>query len=647
MSTVEINPVGQPVIDLDDASLETALSEANLPTLLLVLRQITGDDAWLGDPYRPTRSVALNDNDGGGFTPEIQDHIRRSAFEVLREVRDGVRTVPEPPADSAVPEWLSVSLGEKVPQEYASTMAEEAGLHPRTNVAWTNGRPAAADTFSVLVIGAGPSGIATGATLARLGIPFTVVERGQRVGGVWAANDYPGAGVDTPTHLYSFSFAPRRGWTRFYAKQAEILQYFEDTAREHAVLENIQFETEVTESIWSENEGLWYVTLAAGGTTRTVTARAVVSCVGMLANKSIPHFTGMDEFTGPMFHSSEWDHTVDITGKKVAVIGTGATSMQIVPAIVDKAAEVQVFQRSPQWIVPNANYLRDVPANVRLLMEHVPFYAGFYRLRLIWQFQDKLLSTLYKDPNWEHPERSVNAKNDKHRVFLTDYVTSQLASRPELVSKVLPTYPPYGKRILMDNQWMTTIQRGDVTLIDDGVTGFDEGHVLTADGSAYDTDVVVLATGFKATKFLWPINVVGRDGVVLREVWGDDDATAYLGIAVPKFPNLFIVGGPNTALAHGGSFLYTAECAMAYTVQMIIGMIERGTHAVEVRQDVTDAYIQRVDAEHDRLIWTHEGMNNWYRNKAGRVVAPTPWRGVDYWAMTREPDISDYVITDS
>ncbi|MEE2033029.1 flavin-containing monooxygenase [Rhodococcus chondri] len=632
-------------LSADDAQLQTALTQANLPTLLLVLAHVTRDPKWLEEPYRPTRTLALHDNDTGGLPDNVQQEIRAAAFDTLRALRDGNLELPAPPQDDDVIKMLSISLGESIPPEYATTMAEEAGFRPRGGTAWSSGtRPASADKLNAVIIGAGPSGIAAAATLAKLGIRYTIVEKSDAVGGVWRDNDYPGAGVDTPTHMYSFSFAPRRGWTRYYAKQPEILDYIQQTARDFGVVQNIRFRTEVTKMAWDEEAQLWHVSILEGdGSHEVLDAPIVISCVGQLSRPSTPSLPGMGLFEGPMFHSARWDHEVDLTGKRVAVIGAGATAMQIVPAIADTAEKVLVFQRSPQWIAPNPNYLRDVPDGTRLLMEQVPYYADFYRLRLNWQFQDKLLASLYRDPEWPHPERSVSAANDKHRIFFTKYLDEQLGDRTDLREKVLPDYPPYGKRILMDNNWFKTIKRDDVELITDAIAGFDEHHVLTADGAAHEADIVVLATGFQTSRMLWPMDICGRSGVSLHEQWGDDDASAYVGVSVPNFPNLFIVGGPHTALGHGGSAIYSTECSVSYISQLLIQMVERGLNCVEVKPDVAEEFNKRIDAEHERLIWTHPGMTNWYSNAAGRVVAAMPWRNVDYWTLTRTPDLEDYI----
>jgi 4-hydroxyacetophenone monooxygenase len=317
--------------------------------------------------------------------------------------------------------------------------------------------------------------------------------------------------------------------------------------------------------------------------------------------------------------------------------------MQVVPAVAPDAALTVVFQRSPQWVAPNANYLRPIDDPLATVMAHVPGYRSWYRARLMWQYQDKLHPSLQKDPDWPHPDRSLNAANDKHRRFFTEHLDAQLAGGAEhLRAALLPTYPPYGKRILIDNDWFTTLRRPDVELDTAGIAAVDATGVMTAGGRHHDLDVLVLATGFDTRRMLYPLDVRGRSGVPLREQWGDDDARAHLGVTVPDFPNFFVLYGPHTNTGHGGSAIFIGECQVNYVVELLAAMREQNLASVEVRQEVSDAYNDRLDAAHERMVWTHPGMSTYYRNAAGRVVTTMPWRLVDYWAMTRRPDLAEY-----
>jgi 4-hydroxyacetophenone monooxygenase len=639
--------VTQPVhTTATDEELEAALEHANIPTLLMVVAHLTGDHSWLEKPYRPTRTIALDDNDTGGLPPERQAEVRAAALDMLRRWREGTIPIPDPPSDRKLVEMLTVANGETVPREYGAMMAEEAQFHPR-DVTWSKAPvQGAVDDMHVVVIGAGISGICTAIKLSQLGIPYTVLEKNDRIGGTWLENDYPGAGVDTPSHLYSYSFDPSPSWSRYYAKQPEILTYLQGVVQRHGIESDIRFGVEVIRATYDAVSTQWALEVREpDGSTNIRTATALISSVGQLNRPQFPEIDGLDTFEGPVFHSAQWRHDVDLTGKRVAVIGTGASAMQVVPAIAGVPEQLLVFQRSPQWAAPNGNYLRNVEGGTQLLMEQVPYYATWYRIRLLWMFNDKLYPSLQIDPNWPHLDRSVNATNDKHRVFFTEHIRESLADRMDLWDKVLPTYPPYGKRILMDNGWYDAITRDDVELITEKVVGVTTDAIITSDGKRHEADVIVLATGFQSKRMLWPMDIHGIDGQSIRELWGDDDARAYLGMTVPGFPNLFITYGPNTNLGHGGSVIFHAECQVNYISRLLVEMVERGIRSVECRKDVFDEYNARVDAAHNRMIWSHRGMDTWYRNARGRVVTNTPWRLLDYWRMTRRPSLDDFEVT--
>jgi 4-hydroxyacetophenone monooxygenase len=274
----------------------------------------------------------------------------------------------------------------------------------------------------------------------------------------------------------------------------------------------------------------------------------------------------------------------------------------------------------------------------------VPLYQAWYRQRLAWTFNDRIHPTLQVDPDWPHPERALNAVNDSHRRQFTDYIKAELGERQDLLDKVLPDYPPFGKRMLLDNGWYRTVARDNVTLVTERLVKVEGDRLTCSDGSTHQADVLILATGFKATAVLSSMRVIGRDGRALSEVWNGDDARAYLGTTVPGFPNMFTLLGPNVGLGHGGSIISNIENQMDYVMSALEQMFARGAAQIEVRQDVHDRYNAAVDAAHARMVWTHPGMDNWYRNSRGRVVAITPWRNDDFWRMTRRADLADFTL---
>jgi 4-hydroxyacetophenone monooxygenase len=274
----------------------------------------------------------------------------------------------------------------------------------------------------------------------------------------------------------------------------------------------------------------------------------------------------------------------------------------------------------------------------------VPFYRRWYRTRLSWNTGDRVHASLQVDDEWEHPERSVNAANDAHRRFFTRYLEQELAERDDLLESALPDYPPFGKRMLLDNGWYAAIRRDDVDLVTAPVAAVTPTGVRATDGTEVAADVVVLCTGFETHKQLWPLSVRGRDGRTIADAWGPDDADAHLGITVSGFPNLFLTCGPGTVLGHGGSYITIAECQVRYIVEALAAMVTEDLGAIEVLPEVHADYAARHDAAHAAMIWTHPGMRNWYRNPAGRVVCALPWRIVDYWTMTRHVDWAEYAV---
>ncbi|MEJ3657619.1 NAD(P)/FAD-dependent oxidoreductase [Actinomycetes bacterium KLBMP 9759] len=624
-----------PGTPIDRDALDEALRHANFPALVPVLYQLTGERRWLEEPFRPTRSRGMENNDNGGFSEEVRDELRTAALHAVLAWSAGrPPAVPDPVGDPLTV-LMTLAAGEPVPAEYTEMAAQDMGFAPPRSARRVDG-----GAFRVVVIGAGVSGILAAIRLREAGVAHVVLEKNVEVGGTWLENGYPGAGVDTPSHLYSFSFAPRR-WSTHYGKRDEVLRYLHDVADAYDVRRSIRFGTEAARADYDAARQRWTVTTTAG---ERIEANAVISAVGQLNRPKVPRLPGIDTFQGSLFHSARWPADLDVAGKRVAVIGTGASAMQIVPAIAGRAGHTTIFQRSPQWAAPNEVYFSPIVEAQQLLLERVPFYRRWYRTRLAWIMNDRVHPALQIDPEWAHPERSVSAQNDGHRRVFTRYYEAELAGRDDLLAKALPDYPPFGKRMLLDNGWFAALRRDDVDLVTEAVAEITPTGVRGAGGTEVEADVVVLCTGFEASKLLHPMEVRGRSGRSLRETWGDDDADAHLGITVADFPNLFLTLGPGTVLGHGGSFITVAECQVGYIVDALTTMVERGFGAVECRPEVYADYARRVDAAHARMIWSHPGMRNWYRNAAGRVVCALPWRIVDYWAMTRAVDWSDYLV---
>lgn len=632
----------EPDPDLELERLRWAVAAANIPTLVMVLYQLTGDQRWLEPPYRPTKTKGLADHDSGGIDEPGQKEIREAAVAAIAGWHRGApAAVPHPDLDLLL-DLLSTCVGEPVPGDYAEMMMVEMGFEParqRRHFAPAELPPA----FRVAIVGAGISGLLARLLLREAGIPSVVFEKSDSIGGTWHDNRYPGAGVDTPSYLYAYSFFPRN-WSRYFARQGEIYDYIREMASQFGLMEGIQFRTEVLGARYDADRQRWTLRVRnADGSVEDVVANALITATGLLNIPQIPALTGMSEFSGPMFHSARWPKQVDLRGKRVAVVGSGASSMQIVPAIADSVSELAIFQRSPQWIAPVEQVFQAVVSEVHWLMANVPYYREWVRFRHAWTYNDKSHDALQIDPTWSYPERAVSKKNDQQREYFTKFILAELKDRPDLHEKCIPTYPPFEKRMLLDHGWYKTLTRPNVELITEAVSGFTSDAVVTASGREWPADIVVMCTGFHPQAPLYPMEIRGRSGVSIREAWGMDDPRAYLGTTAPDFPNLFTIRGPNTTPG-GGSSVFIIECQVNYAVDLIESMLAQDVGAVEVRRDVHDAYNRRLDDAHSHMIWTHPGATTYYRNAKGRVVVNMPWRVVDYWKLTRRPDLNDFIL---
>ena len=620
---------------LSREDLSRAVQDADLRVLLIVLFQVSGDRKWLEEPFRPRRDVNLIADEQAGFAEDIQAQIRSAAVDILTSARD---VAVEAPDDDLMVDMMSTCLSEAVPPEYAPMMREQLGFQTPSN----SGISVAPDSRPVVIVGAGASGIALGYRLNGLGIPYVIVERNDEVGGTWFENSYPGCAVDTPNHAYSYSFGQRYPWSRNFSRRDEIQDYLENSSRDLGVRENIRFGTRVISSAWDNGGQFWRVGLATSSGEQHLEACAVVSAIGQLSQVSMPELKGAGDYKGLKFHTARWPEGLDLAGKHVAIIGTGASAMQIVPEVVSEVASLAIYQRSAQWVRPIPRYQETIPQGIQWLLKHVPLYASWYRFTMLWRYGDGLLPSLRIDPDWPHPDRSLNKANDRHRQDMTRHIEQELEGRPDLIEKCLPTYPPYGKRILLDNNWYKSLRQDNVELVTDGIDHLDPTGVTTADGQHRPADVIIYSTGFNLSLMAARLNITGRDGIRLEDAWADDNPTAYIGITVPQFPNLFVMQGPNTGLGHGGSAIFQAECQANYIAACLEKIYAEDLASLEVKPQPLADYLEKVDAEHNQMIWSHPGMSTYYRNKAGRVFSVMPWRLVDYWGMTRSPILEDY-----
>ena len=631
-----------PITETDD-EIRGFLAEAELPPLLPALAYVTGDLSLLRDELKP--EPLLIGMPQGGLTEDQQAQVRELALDALTRFRDdGCRPAPLP-NDEQLLRIMEFAVGGAQMAPYLPLLEEELAFRgeDRRAPSWNKHEIAPDVAFDVVVIGAGMSGLLAAHRLQQAGVPFVIVEKDADVGGTWLENTYPGCRVDNPNHNYSYSFAQRHDWPLHFSTQDVLLEYFRNCADEFALREHIRFGTEVVSATWSDDDLTWTVrTRDADGNETDLTANAVISAVGQLNRPLYPDIAGRESFAGEAFHSARWDAGIELRGRRVAVIGTGASAVQFVPEIAPVVGELLVFQRTPPWLGETPDYHEEVAPGLQWLYAHVPSYSEWNRFWIFWKMGDGVLQGVRVDPEWEPKNESVSIVNEFMRQMLTEYFKTQFASRPDLLDAVVPHYPPGAKRLLRDNGvWAGALTRPNVALVAQAIREITPTGIVTADGEEHAVDVIIYGTGFQASKFLTPMTVRGRGGVDLHEQW-QGDARAYLGITIPGFPNLFCLYGPNTNIVINGSIIYFSECGVRYVLGCIGSLLDRGRAALEVRTDVFQRFNEAVDAENALMAWGSSDVSSWYKNEHGHVAQNWPFTLLEYWQRTLTPDPAEY-----
>jgi len=636
---------GRPFED-DDPAIAAALEDASVPALLCSLVHMTGDPAWIRGPRRP-RTASFSRLQGG-MPDDEQAEVRAEAVRVIADYRDA-GCEPQPLPNDLLVEMmgflatgpLSSRLSELFLFDLAFDGADGAAI------TWGDELDDAVKADShVVVIGAGMAGIQAGIRLAQAGLPFTIVEKNGGPGGTWWENRYPGARVDVASHQYCFSFEPADHWSEYYCQHPELRDYFTWVLDKYELRKHSRFDTEVTGAEWDEGAARWRVAVrSADGTDEVLDARFVISAVGSLNIPRLPDIKGRETFAGTSFHSTRWPEGFDHRGLRFALLGAGASGFQIAPTIAGEVEHLSIFQRTAQWVLPNPMYHAPVPPGETWAMQHLPFYGRWLRFMMTEPGLSSGVEQYRIDPGHDDPDNhSVNATNAVRRDQLLAWMRSELADRPDLVEKVMPDYPALGKRILQDNgSWFECLKRPNVDLVRTEIERIVPEGIVTVDGALHPADAICFATGFRHNDFL-AFDVVGRDGISLHEQWGDQP-TAYLGITVPNFPNLFLCYGPGTNLAHSAGLFFHAEYQTMHAMDAIRRALTAGARTVEVRQEVHDRYADELVEQISSLVWAHPSIqHSHYKNPEGKVYTLSPWPIDEYWEMTREVDPNDYRI---
>ena len=622
-------------MNISKQALERALDSASFPVIAALLVHFTGDISILDKLPKPNQ-VVLGETQGF-LTHKDKQIIKNIALkEIGRFFSNSAFDDIYIPSNEELNEMMNFIVGEEVSSDYVPMMLGDLNITTHTS------KPnflATKSNLEVLIIGAGMSGILAAIKLAEIGIKYKIYEKNNDLGGTWYENQYPGSRVDIANHFYSYSFEENHQWSEHFSRQPELLDYFKKCFHKYDIQKNTYFETQVTDMKFDELNQEWSVNSICHGEKKTESISIVISCVGQLNQPKVPEINGLKKFQGNMFHSSQWPNFDVISGKKVAVVGTGASAFQIVPSIAKSCKELTIFQRSPPWMFPNPQYHEEVDDGKKWLLKNLPFYSRWYRFLLFYPGSDQLLDSLFIDPAWKVRSDSINQKNDAMRELFTAAMLGQISDQ-SLVDKVIPDYPPFGKRMLQDNgAWLQALHLPNVTLLSEGVECISSKGVVSS-GKELEFDTIIFATGFRAQDFFSPINIDGGSGSY-DKIYGDSPRS-YLGITFSSMPNFFAMYGPGTNLAHAGSIIFNSECQINYICSAIKYMLSNNFKVIRVKPEIEKQYQDRFDKRHEKMVWQHSKVSSWYQNSKGKVVTTSPWRLVEYWNWTNKFNQDDY-----
>ncbi|CAM3306428.1 NAD(P)/FAD-dependent oxidoreductase [Nocardioides dubius] len=638
-------PISAPETRRQSSALAAALPAANPAVMLAALVSQTGElDRARGIAAELSHAFAK-----GGIVASLPEQPAAELkawaereLAVREDVESGDAAVRRPElSDEVFAEVASWLVGWPVPVASSAFYKEQAGF---TDFVESTAHPEAdVSGVSLLVIGAGMGGIAAAVAAAKAGISCTVVEKADQLGGVWQRNTYPGVGVDTPSAYYSFSFEVNDEWSGIYPKGQEYLDYLNRVADQYDVRKDIRLGTTVTGMAWDDAAKVWEVRCERGGRAETIRANYVMTAAGYLTRPQVPQVPGLDAFAGTWFHSADWDHDYDFAGKRLAVVGTGCTSVQVVDALVDEVASLTLVQRQPHWVMPAAVDDEFAPEEV-WLSTNVGHYALWNRLLTFLPISDTNYPVVRYDAEWaaEH-DLSISAANDAVLQVAQGYLEESFADRPDLLERLRPNFAPFGKRTIRDPGNYYSALKRDTSTVASGLSELVPEGLVDADGKLHEVDVIVFATGF-SLEYLADIEIAGRDGVLLSDVWAQSPS-AYNGCQVPGFPNLFITSGPHASAAHGGGHNFTIEAVVHYLIESIRATAARGAASLEATPEAWQRWQQEVREQMADTIWAREKRaTTYYRNSAGEVILASPLLMEDFWARLRGPVDDDMIF---
>jgi cation diffusion facilitator CzcD-associated flavoprotein CzcO len=576
----------------------------------------------------------------GVTDPDTADELASAVIDALADPRRDAVNIDDLEFFSKL---LPVALGSDVDEQQVPLLLEQSGFAPsQPTLPRTVPIP---DTMNVAIIGAGIAGINAALAAAEAGVSYEIFDRNAEVGGTWLTTTYPGIGVDTPSAYYSLSREVNPDWTNYYPQGAEYQAYLVALADKHRLRDHTRFDTEVQALWWDEDLKHWQIHSVGSDGSRDIShARVVITAAGYLNRPRWPDLPGRETFAGISVHSALWDPTLDLTGKRVAVIGAGCTAVQIVDACVEQVEHLTIFQRQPHWVAPRKRLTDDVPEHRRYLGRRLPYYTKWHRLKSYWGTADNNYPIILQDPQWAQSHLSISPANDVLLQMCLEYIDKTFGAGTELAKKVTPDFAPYGKRIIRDpGGYYAALTRAHIDVEASEPARVNANGIVTQDGRQIDLDVIVYATGYHLD-FLSTVDIRGRNDRKLADEWGDSPR-AYRGGTVPGFPNLFITSAPNYSPGHGAGANFSMEVLGHYIFECLQLMALRGASTIEVTQRAYQEYVATVDEAMSRTVWCHTpNAHTYYRSDSGRVVVATPFRLVELWHEHRAPIEEDFVL---
>lgn len=624
----------------DSPELARALAEANLPTLLAVYVHLSHDTAML-DRFAECIRPAFSPNPTA-IPDELAAELRGKLHHLLVS---GAGLAAGAPDDALFQRIMSVMVGEPVESEFIELAFDQCGFRPWIDRSALPQRAARPDGFKVLVIGAGMTGMAAATKLEEAGYDYVVIEKNPEVGGTWFENRYPGVGVDTPSHFYSFSWEIWPDWQHYHPHGADMQRYMVETAYKYGLRRRIQFNTRVESLVYDEVQGTWTITVRrADGSSEAIEANAVINGHGPVNRFKWPDIPGLKDFSGPVVHTAAWPADLDLTGKRVAVIGTAASAAQLVSAIAPQVASLNVYQRTRHWVIFNPEIAHAVDEGMRWALRHIPGFKEWFRFKVYWAAADGLFANVLQDPAWAGNDLAVSELNEMTRQYALGYMQQKFADCPDLIAKLTPDFPIFSKRIVLDNGWFDALLRPNVHLETGGIARIVPNGIEARDGSIYECDVIVCATGFNVAKMTGDLTIKGIGGRDLGEEWGQEDPRSYLGMCIPGYPNYFHTVGPNSAPNHAAGQNLISECQVNWIIEALDRVTENGAKAFEVTQQAYEDWNRKVEARMPQMIWSHPRASSYYMNSKRRIFLSWPWRLVDFFNETRAPAEGSYLL---